>query len=101
MPTASSSTSWKAAHAEAALMFTCNGRGTRLFDESHHDAGLLRRSLGPVPVAGFFAAGEIGPIGGDNFVHAFSASMALFRDHGRTAGSARPRRRPGRTRPVG
>ena len=68
-------------HAEAALIFTCNGRGTRLFDESHHDAGLLRRSLGPVPVTGFFAAGEFGPIGGSNFVHAFSASMALFRDH--------------------
>ena len=68
-------------HADAALMFTCNGRGTRLFDESHHDAGLLSRSLGPVPVAGFFAAGEIGPVGGSNFVHAFSASMALFRDH--------------------
>ncbi len=66
--------------AEAALMFTGNGRGTRLFDDSHHDAELLRRSLGPVPVTGFFAAGEIGPIGGYNFMHAFSASMALFRD---------------------
>ena len=68
-------------HAEAALMFTCNGRGTRLFDDSHHDAGVLERSLGPVPVTGFFAAGEIGPIGGYNFVHAFTASMALFREH--------------------
>ena len=81
VPTASSLDLLEGRHAEAALIFTCNGRGTRLFDESHHDAGLLRRSLGPVPVAGFFAAGEIGPIGGANFVHAFSASMALFRDH--------------------
>jgi small ligand-binding sensory domain FIST len=66
--------------AEAALMFTCNGRGTRLFDDAHHDARVLQRSVGPVPVSGFLAAGEIGPIGGHNFVHAFTASMALFKE---------------------
>ena len=55
---------WRAGGPTAALMFMCNGRGTRLFDEAHHDAGLVQRSLGPVPVAGFFAAGEIGPVGG-------------------------------------
>jgi small ligand-binding sensory domain FIST len=65
--------------AEAALLFTCNGRGTRLFDDAHHDARMLQRSVGPVPVSGFLAAGEIGPIGSHNFVHAFTASMALFR----------------------
>jgi small ligand-binding sensory domain FIST len=65
--------------AEAALLFTCNGRGTRLFDGAHHDARMLQRSVGAVPLSGFFAAGEIGPIGGHNFVHAFTASMALFR----------------------
>jgi small ligand-binding sensory domain FIST len=66
--------------ADAALMFTCNGRGTRLFDDAHHDALALERAVGPVPVSGFFAAGEIGPVGGYNFVHAFTASLALFRD---------------------
>jgi small ligand-binding sensory domain FIST len=66
--------------ADAALVFTCNGRGTRLFDDPHHDAGLLHDSVGPVPVGGFFAAGEFGPVGGRNFVHGFTASMALFRD---------------------
>jgi small ligand-binding sensory domain FIST len=66
--------------AEAALLFTCNGRGTRLFDGAHHDARMLNRSVGPVPVSGFFASGEIGPIGGHNFVHAFTASVALFRE---------------------
>ena len=66
--------------AEAALLFTCNGRGTRLFDRAHHDAALLQRSLGPVPLSGFFAAGEIGPVGGANFVHSFTASLALFRE---------------------
>jgi small ligand-binding sensory domain FIST len=29
-------------------------------------------------VAGFFCAGEIGPVGHGNFVHGFTATMALF-----------------------
>jgi small ligand-binding sensory domain FIST len=62
----------------AALLFTCNGRGTRLFDRPHHDAGVIRAALGEVPLAGFFAAGEIGPIGNRNFLHGFTASIALF-----------------------
>jgi len=66
--------------AEAALVFTCNGRGTRLFDDTHHDAGLIQGAFGSVPVGGFFASGEIGPIGGHNFVHGFAASMALLRE---------------------
>jgi small ligand-binding sensory domain FIST len=64
--------------ARSALLFTCNGRGTRLFGKPHHDAGVLSEVLGPVPVAGFFAAGEFGPVAGRNFVHGFTASMALF-----------------------
>jgi small ligand-binding sensory domain FIST len=65
--------------AQAGLAFLCNGRGTRLFDDPHHDAGLLGRALGPVPMGGFFAAGEFGPVGGHNFVHGFTASVALLR----------------------
>ena len=65
--------------ADGALVFTCNGRGTRLFDDAHHDARAVARSVGPVPVGGFFAGGEFGPVGGRNFVHQFTASMALFR----------------------
>jgi small ligand-binding sensory domain FIST len=64
--------------ADAALVFTCNGRGHRLFGGPDHDAAVLEELLGPVPVAGFFAAGEVGPVGGRNFVHTFSASLALF-----------------------
>ncbi|HEX5444189.1 MAG TPA: FIST N-terminal domain-containing protein [Pirellulales bacterium] len=67
-----------AGDAQAALLFTCNGRGTRLFDAPHHDAAVLAESLGAVPAAGFFAQGEIGPIGGKNFLHGFTASAALF-----------------------
>jgi small ligand-binding sensory domain FIST len=63
-----------------ALIFSCNGRGTRLFDQPHHDARVVRNEAGPVPVAGFFAAGELGPIGGQNFIHGFTASVALFAD---------------------
>jgi small ligand-binding sensory domain FIST len=70
----------KGHQADGALVFTCNGRGSRLFDEPHHDVRVLTDLLGPVPVAGFFAAGEIGPVGGKNFVHGFTASLALLRD---------------------
>jgi len=61
-----------------ALLFTCNGRGRRMFDVPDHDAALVGDLLGDVPVAGFFAAGELGPVGGKNFLHGFTASMALF-----------------------
>jgi small ligand-binding sensory domain FIST len=65
--------------ADAALLFTCTGRGRHLFGEDDHDARLLGETLGPLPVAGFFCAGEIGPVGPRNFMHGFTASLALFR----------------------
>jgi small ligand-binding sensory domain FIST len=61
-----------------ALLFTCNGRGSRMFSEPDHDAGLIATMLGDVPLAGFFCAGELGPVGGQNFLHTFTASIALF-----------------------
>ncbi|HEX2039937.1 MAG TPA: FIST N-terminal domain-containing protein [Acidimicrobiales bacterium] len=64
--------------AAAALLFTCNGRGRRLFGEPDHDAGLLHEALDGAPAAGFFCAGELGPIGGRNALHGFTASVALF-----------------------
>ena len=63
-----------------ALLFTCNGRGSRLFPQPHHDVSIIHEVLGLVPVAGFFAMGEIGPVGGQNFVHGFTASIALFEE---------------------
>lgn len=60
------------------LLFTCNGRGTRLFPEPHHDAGLVREYLGDMPLAGFFAGGELGPIAGKNFMHGFTASLVVL-----------------------
>jgi small ligand-binding sensory domain FIST len=61
-----------------ALLFTCNGRGSRLFPDPDHDAGLVSQIAGGVPVAGFFCAGELGPVGGKNFLHSFTASIAAF-----------------------
>ena len=46
--------------------------------DADHDAELVEEMLGPIPVAGAFCAGEIGPVGGRNFVHGFTASLALF-----------------------
>ena len=65
-----------------ALLITCNGRGTRLFDMPHHDVSLTRQVLGAIPVAGFFAAGELGPVGQKNFIHGHTAVLALFRQPG-------------------
>ena len=62
------------------LLFSCNGRGTRLFAEPHHDARAVRAGAGEVPLAGFFAQGELGPVGGQNFIHGFTASVALFEE---------------------
>ncbi|MGH2682707.1 MAG: FIST signal transduction protein [Actinomycetota bacterium] len=66
--------------AEGALLFTCNGRGSRLFSVPNHDASLVSEELGGLPLAGFNCAGEIGPVGGKNFLHGFTASIALFVD---------------------
>jgi len=63
-----------------ALLFSCNGRGTRLFPKPDHDAGVIQELCGPIPLAGFFAQGELGPVGGRNYIHGFTASVALFED---------------------
>ncbi len=61
-----------------ALMFSCCGRGQGLFGTPNHDAGMASAQLGSIPLAGFFAQGEIGPVGGRNFLHGYTASLALF-----------------------
>ena len=57
---------------------SCNGRGRGLFGEPDHDAQLIQRRLGPLGLAGFFCNGEIGPVGEKNFLHGYTASLALF-----------------------
>ena len=60
------------------LMFTCNGRGTRFFSLPNKDAEAVQTAMGPLPLAGMACAGEIGPISGQNHLHGFTASLALF-----------------------
>jgi small ligand-binding sensory domain FIST len=61
-----------------AIVFSCNGRGRGMFGVPDHDALTVARELGGAPAAGFFAAGEIGPVGGRSFLHGFTATVAVF-----------------------
>jgi len=61
-----------------ALLFACNGRGAAMFGACDHDAVAVDEALGGAPAAGFFAAGEIGPVGGRSFLHGFTATVAVF-----------------------
>lgn len=63
----------------AALLFSCNGRGTRMFSQPNHDVEVVSEYTGGVPIAGLFAQGELGPVAGKNHMHGFTASVALFR----------------------
>lgn len=82
------------------LLITCTGRGLNLFDNRHHDARAIQNAFadalpGPerakmgrvlhtdghaVPLAGFFAAGEIGPVGDASYLHGHSACAVMFRE---------------------
>ena len=61
-----------------ALVFSCNGRGTHMFPEPHHDARAVQDVRGDIPVAGLFCNGEIGPVCGRAHLHGFTATMAIF-----------------------
>lgn len=63
---------------KGALLFSCNGRGTRLYPDDDHDLNIIRELLATPPISGFFCAGELGPVGGKNFIHGHTASLVLF-----------------------
>ncbi|MFB9894907.1 FIST signal transduction protein [Planobispora takensis] len=63
---------------DGALLFSCNGRGSAMFGTADHDTMAVSDTLGPIGVAGFFAAGEIGPVGSQNHVHGFTACLLVF-----------------------
>ncbi len=69
----------KKAGSKGGLLVTCCGRGKGLYGAVNHDIGLIQSLTGPLPVTGFFANGEIGPVGGENFVHGYTSSLAVFR----------------------
>lgn len=81
------------------LLFSCNGRGRAMFPDADHDVAAVRAALGAPAVAGFFAAGEIGPVGGRSHVHSFTASLLAFGAAGDTAATTvevdRPAEEPG------
>ena len=62
----------------AMLCFSCGGRGQGLFGVPNHDAGILEDTFGKAPVAGFFCNGEFGPVAGVNFLHGYTASVAVL-----------------------
>jgi small ligand-binding sensory domain FIST len=84
-----------------ALLFPCTSRGEAFFGEPNHDASAVVRAFAgravpaeesarsgqpietwekTLPQAGFFAAGEIGPVGCETFLHGHTLSAALFRE---------------------
>ena len=61
------------------LLVTCNGRGKSLFGSEGHVITMARRRLNNMPTAGFFAAGEFGPIGNRSYLHGHTAVLTLLR----------------------
>lgn len=67
----------EAGPAAGALLISCNGRGRAMFTSPAHDGEVVSTGLKTDAVAGFFAAGEIGPVGGVNHVHGFTAVLMV------------------------
>jgi len=65
--------------AAGALLFSCLGRGRGLYGVPDHDSAAFQRALGPVPLAGFFCNGEIGPVEGRTFLHGYTSAFGIFR----------------------
>ena len=62
-----------------AFVTTCNGRGEQLFGGIGHDTATIRGRLESPPMAGFFAAGEFGPIAGSNIIHGHTVVATILR----------------------
>lgn len=65
-----------------ALVFSCAGRGVGLYGEEGVETALMAEVWGSQVAAsscGFFAAGEVGPVGFRTHTHSFTTSMALLR----------------------
>jgi small ligand-binding sensory domain FIST len=62
-----------------ALMFACLGRGEGLYNKPNFDSQLFHRFFNNIPLSGFFCGGEIGPVGGSTFLHAFTSVFGICR----------------------
>lgn len=75
-----------ASDVQGALLFSCVGRGTQLYGEPDHDSRAVADHFGPLPLAGFFGNGEIGPVQGTTYVHGHTSAFGLLRvTNGRAA----------------
>lgn len=63
-----------AIEARGALYVSCLGRGSHMFGEQHEELRLIEQQLGGVPLAGFYANGEIG---GQN-LYGFTGVLTVF-----------------------
>ena len=63
----------------AALMFSCMGRGERLYGKPNFDSEALHKHLGLIPLSGFFCSGEIGPVSGTTFLHGYTSVFGIVR----------------------
>ena len=62
-----------------AMLVSCCGRGRDFYGKADHDIQVIQQAQGPLPVTGFFANGEIGPVGLKNFMHGYTSSLVIFR----------------------
>ena len=60
------------------ILVTCCGRGQHLYGELGHDARLIQSLRGPLPLTGFFANGEIGPVSQKNYIHGYTSSLVII-----------------------
>ena len=67
---------------EGALLFSCLGRGERIFGEPDHDSSMATRYLGGVAIGGFFCAGEFGPVNGQTWLHGYTSVLGIFSPRG-------------------
>jgi len=67
------------ARPQGSLLFSCLGRGERLYGHPNHDSDAFRRHVGDVPLGGFFCNGEIGAVHGSTFLHGYTSAFGLFR----------------------
>jgi len=63
--------------AAGALMFACMGRGEGLYGHPNFDSQLFQRYLDDIPLSGFFCNGEIGPVGGNTFLHGYTSVFGI------------------------
>jgi len=66
------------ARSKGALLVSCCGRGRGLFGEEDHDIRIIQKKIGPLPVTGFFANGEFGPVKASNYIHGYTSSLSIF-----------------------